>query len=384
MRRIKWTILIIPVFLLSLSCGKSEQSLQLTTGETTINPDHPLLGKWDLNPDKVWETDLENENLIASVQNIRISDQGKVVVLDHKNYKIHLFDDKGRIQVSFGTRGEGPGELKRLGSKDQLFLEGEHIKIADQGKIHYYWITGKFIKDIPYPGYLRPRALLGTKWLIGGPYVADNREQKLILYDFQTKNKHLILNYDTFQVADNTPKKSRPIVADGITPMMQVAAGNQRIYYGINSRYEIYVLNLANHTVRSFGIQGRTKEKVSESFINWLKSLWKDYPAERVKYYLDALPDYTCYFDRIFVDRRGFVYVFMVNLDEDHQRVCDIFGPGGKYLYRSEIRMDPGYKIKRFCLRDRHLALAVLDQPGNYRIYKYTITLPEPATQQNR
>jgi hypothetical protein len=56
----------------------------------------------------------------------------------------------------------------------------------------------------------------------------------------------------------------------------------------------------------------------------------------------------------------------------------DIFSPGGKYLYKKVIIVEPKYKISCMPVIDKdYLYLGLEDEDGEITLNKYGITLPK-------
>ena len=78
------------------------------------NPDRPLRGKWDFQVRNEWEIENAGDDVFGDIQNIRSAQDGRIYVLDSKNFKIYIFNKEGKFISSFGRRGEGPGEIRNL------------------------------------------------------------------------------------------------------------------------------------------------------------------------------------------------------------------------------------------------------------------------------
>ena len=69
--------------------------------------------------------DGEFHEMFGSVYDLAVPGDGTVLVLDHVNSEVRVFDYDGILLATFGRLGEGPGEFRE---------EPNQISIADQGK----------------------------------------------------------------------------------------------------------------------------------------------------------------------------------------------------------------------------------------------------------
>jgi hypothetical protein len=115
------------------------------------NPDKPLKGKWDFQMKKMWEVEEAGDNVIARVQNLSAAKDGRIYILDSKNFKIHIFSKEGKFISAFGDKGDGPGEIRGVNIGEQLFVLDSSIAYADRGRIHYFALDGTYKKSFLHP-----------------------------------------------------------------------------------------------------------------------------------------------------------------------------------------------------------------------------------------
>ena len=339
------------------------------------NPDKPARGNWDFQMKKIWQVQQAGPHDIARLQNFDLSADGRIYVLDPKNYKIFILNPKGEFISVFGKKGEGPGEIKYLGAGQQLFVRNQRIFILDRGRIHHITLQGKYLTSIRYPGNLHPRAFLSDHSFVAFPSVVDNPKYKVTWYDVDKKSKKTIVKYSVYNKGKRAPKV-RPIVVGGLTPMMYGNCGGGKFYYGVNTGYLINITNEAGDQIGSFSIPERKRERVSEKYLNWLRGVLSRHPPEKIKRYIDYLPKKVGHFDFIFLDNKGLVYVQRVDMDNKNIRKFDIFSSGGKYLYYGELTVQQDLIIKELAFKDNVLLLALEDQEGSLSVAKYAILIP--------
>jgi hypothetical protein len=254
----------------------------------------------------------------------------------------------------------------------------DRIYVVDLGKVHYFTLEGAYKKSFIYPAQLRPRAFVTRDIFVAAPKIIYNPRNKITLYNISSKSKTTVLRYGIFEkIVDNRGlQHRRTIVAEGITPMMYVNAGNGKLYYGLSALYEITVADKTGKKIGSSSIEGQKNKSVSQRFLESLRKRLAKFPADAVKKVFNELPKEVCFFDALSIDKKGLVYVFLPDIDSSNSRFLDIFSPEGKFLYSAEIKVEEGLSIRNLYLKDDLLLLALLDPEGNLKAAKYVVKPP--------
>lgn len=113
---------------------------------------------------EIGRSDKQAKFALASIRSIQVDNLSNIYVLDSKDNKVKVYDENGNLKVSFGARGQGPGELQNAIS---LFLDDRHINIFDFGnkRISEYSLDGRFITDMnlgTLGGFFIPEAMAGN------------------------------------------------------------------------------------------------------------------------------------------------------------------------------------------------------------------------------
>jgi len=74
---------------------------------------------------------------------VALADDGRLFVLDHPNVLIHIYTPDGAMQKTFGTKGDGPGQLD---FPVNLFVDGQNLYVEDmaQNTIHRFDLDGAY------------------------------------------------------------------------------------------------------------------------------------------------------------------------------------------------------------------------------------------------
>jgi hypothetical protein len=348
------------------------------------NPDRPLRGKWDFQVKNEWEIENAGNDVFGDIQNICSANDGRIYILDSKNFKIYIFNKEGEFISSFGRKGEGPGEIRNFRSGEQLFVVDNTIIYADRGRIHYFSLDGTYKKTCIVPTQLKPRTFVSEDAFISAPaYVIDqkNKSAKIKLYNIKDQTENTIADYRPFEKAKDTKESGGQrvtigIVISNVTPLMYVKYRSSKVFYGMSDSYKINIVDLKGKKRDGFSVENRKQKNVSKKFKEELTKELGDIPQDMVKNILDGLPDKASFFQNIVIDRNGLIYVFVSDPDKTSLQALDIFSPEGKYLYSSEFKVKEGLSIYNIHLKDDLLVIAKEDEEGEFKVAKYWIKLP--------
>ena len=360
-----FTILLLLVF--SLAVGL------LRGTETNVNLDNPLKGQWNLNPRKVWQVDHAGEDVFSRLEIVAAED-GTLYVHDWRSQCIFLFDNNGTFKRAFGTRGEGPGEirthLKTFTIKDKLIA-------ADTDRLHYFTKEGNFIKAVPNMLFQQePQVFLNDHEFIAAPSFAvpDDGKGKITYVNLKTGDKKMIGEF-------SLPRASgRRIQLIGLTPMIITGYDydNNKLYYGVNDAYEIHIMQLNGKVLNTFSLKRQKKPVAIEALRKQLKLIDASAPVNEI---IKQLPKEITYYHRISIHKR-YVLVFEDNFGTNWEsQPIDIFSLEGKYLYRTVFKPEPGAKIYftsfgSILVEGDYLYVVLEDDEGEVAIAKFRIQLP--------
>jgi hypothetical protein len=346
------------------------------------NPEKPVKGDWDLKLTKEWAVDRAGEEVLAVPSQLRISEDGTLYFHDSKNEKSYIFESSGNFKKSFGEKGEGPGEVKRHLT---LNLINDLVIVGDQDRLHYFTKDGKYIKSVPNMVFTRhPQFFLNEDEFFYAPQSVvglPNNKGNISVYNLKTKTERVIKEFSVFEggVVYDKDAGALFIIVEGLTPAMILGFENNKLYYGMNSRYVINVVDLNGKPLNSFSLS-REKIKLSQQKKReHFKDLSSRMSGENLEKLIRSLPDELGYFHRI-QPINGFIYVFTAGFGfhRESQQI-DVFSPEGKYLYRSIISFGKNFSIMRTDLEitKNHLYVVLEDDMGEATVAKYKITLPK-------
>jgi hypothetical protein len=150
------TALFFFVLIFFISC-ENQKIVWKETGEGVVvvcNPEKPVppaghSSRLVLKQDLVIGNQTENEEcMFSDLRSVKIDDEENIYVLEWKEIKIKVFDKNGKHIRTFGTRGQGPGEMTMPVRMEMA--PGNNLVIQDLtgAKLIFYSLDGRCLKEI--------------------------------------------------------------------------------------------------------------------------------------------------------------------------------------------------------------------------------------------
>lgn len=92
--------------------------------------------------------EIENPDTLSffNVHSLVFDNSDNIYFFDQFTYKILKYDQEGKLLLSFGERGAGPGQI--MAPISIISLTDSTIVVSDWGKNHYFDSDGKFIRTV--------------------------------------------------------------------------------------------------------------------------------------------------------------------------------------------------------------------------------------------
>lgn len=349
--------------------------------EEIKNTGKPAKGESTFDIKKVWEINTAGEDLFGNIDDILISAKGVICCYDNKNMKYYLFDGNGKFIHAFGTRGEGPGEIKQP-EEAPILNAGNKIVVQDVDRMHYFSWEGKYIRSVMNPKGRKPTLFLNENEFIQAPltiFAAPDGIAKVRQINLASGEKKVLTEFAMFKGGTlQTQRGNASIWADGLTPMFILGKIGSKLYYGVNDKYKVYISDMDGKVQGSFSL-ARKKTSVSEKekidFIS--REAQGQAPEDLIRSLAKQLPNEETYFSLI-EGHNGLIYIYVWRFFRKNTQQIDIFSPEGKYLYKKIIKVEPKYKIGCMPVIDKgYVYLGLEDEDGEITLNKYEITLPK-------
>ena len=356
-----------------------------TQGPVVKNPDQPQKGKWDFKPEKAWVMDAVGDDLLGSLTYMKVDPKGNLYIYESKHKRFYVLDPRGKLLTSFGRRGEGPGEFKMVRG---LFIRNDRLIIPDFSKIYIFSLKGEPIKTIRPRKSIFHSLFIDENRLIKQSYLAHYKRDDpnyIELYNLETKKtrKLVELKLDERRLKYDAGKFRLSLSAGATMPTLIMKSDSQSLYYGNNDRYQINKIDFNGKPLLSFSIEGRKKKRISRDTklkycrnrLTGIANIPEDAPKTMIK----QIPDETPYFDGIVLDKKGLIYVCLIDIEKQNQKAMDIFSSEGKYMYHSVIDLSSDFEgiiMMTFSWAGSELYVFAQDQDGEGHLVKYKINLP--------
>jgi hypothetical protein len=345
-----------------------------------VNEDKPAKGEYVFPLEPVWQADSAGDTPFGNVVSIPVSEAGWVYCRDLKNKEYYVFDKDGKFTGKFGTRGEGPGEVKNIEGSNVSVI-GDKVLIQDIDKIIFYTAEGKFIRSVLNNTISRPAAVfLNEDEFISAPTritgINDKAQMKYV--NLKTGLEKVIADFTLFKGGviqrDNVQAAA---VIPTITPVMVVGKHNGKLYFGMNDKYEIYITDLEGKEHGSFSLsRKRTAVSLKQKEDLMLKLIKGLAPDDLARQLAKTLPDEETYFADI-VSQNGLLYLYRSHFSPGRQQQIDIFSSDGKYLYRGFIKVEEGLAIAVGpTIQNDSIYMVLEDQEGEITLNKFKTVLP--------
>lgn len=349
---------------------------------TIENKDAPAKGEYIFPMEKVWQVDTAGEMPFGNVVTVLVSDSGKVYLRDLKNKEYYIFGKDGTFSWKFGTRGEGPGEIKTPGGASISVL-GNDVLVEDVDKILYFTEAGKFLRSKLNNRNTRPSVLfLNKDEFISAPaniLGVPGGKAKMRYVNLKTGEERVITDFTAFKGAFIQREGAQAAaVIPTITPVLIVGELDGKIYFGKNDKYTVYITDLQGKDIGSFSLERKPKAVSLKEREDVMLSLAKGYvPDDVARQLAKTLPDKETLFANI-ISQDGKLYVYRSHFTPVGHQQIDIFSPEGKYLYRGIVNVEKGMIIKAGpTFKDGYIYLSTEDEEGEIYVVKYKTKLPQ-------
>jgi len=308
------------------------------------------------------------EQDFSSISRIAVNDDGTVFILDSKESLIKAFDAKGRLLLSFGKKGQGPGELNTpIGI---LISPAKEILIEDalNRRLAFFDMKGKFLRHQSIVGF----GLNGIKMDAKGRIVAIsmNFENGRVSNDVKTYDPDLKprRTLTTLEIVNMGKPRIDPF---SLAPALLYGLDDQdRIFMGHSKGYSIRIFDFEARLLRTIEREFDPVPVTKEEKEEYLKTLAR-MPIQGSMNLKEMVvfPDFFPAYSNFIVNRDGRLIVRTYEKGVAAKEYFhDVFDPDGRYISRIPLRMEilvwrdeklygteeneDGYKILK-CFRTR-------------------------------
>jgi hypothetical protein len=159
------------------------------------NPDEAMYHDTilSLKEEVIIHDDEEEGGLIFSMlASIDVDAAGKIYVADQQEGRIHVFDSLGSHILSFGDRGQGPGEMAlpfsiSITPRNEILVNDWMLR-----RVSYYTSDGKFIRQVTSAPHLFLRTKSDSEGNLIGSFFIPGKSPQVKLEKFSSKLEPLL------------------------------------------------------------------------------------------------------------------------------------------------------------------------------------------------
>ena len=333
-------VLFLPVLIMLISCQKQKAewkgTIEEVNGVTIVkNPKEPMYGEdvFRLEEDLTLEKkEGSEEYLFERVRNIDIDKNDNIYILDDKAVRIRIFDKNGELIRTFGSKGQGPGEMQmpinvQITSKNEVIV---HDYMAQ--RLSFFSLDGK---------YLRQKSTAKTRNL-SIPIRMDSQGNLIGFAAFAPPpigGKELIIydsNLELLKIVTKEERGTRGLFDIGKSSLYCDVSPSDNIVWGDSKEYVLQILNQGGDLIKRIIKEHNPIEITAED-----KERYEKQYAEPVKRGMRInFRSHFPAFSEISVDDEERIFVKTYERVEGKEDLFyfDVFESGGKYIAKVPIK----------------------------------------------
>jgi len=329
----------------------------------------------ELNLKKVLEIG-KGDLIFSSITSAYEDRENNFYVLDNKACKVYKFSPEGKLVLSFGEKGRGPGDFE---SPYDLFISdtGEIVVSEERSFVSFFDKDGEFLKRLVLD---RGLALTCLSEDLYYAWIWEPTQRKQILID---SNSDIVKSFFTVSKDSHSislPDETGRMVmfnysAEEYTPFLLFNRYKNRSAIGVGNIYEISILDekgavtsKIKRNIKPQKLNSKEKKYLRKKISEMRK--WPDWVLKKIE---KRIPKVKNYFDKVVVTEKH-VFVFRIKNDiTDEQSLIplDIFSIDGKFLGTSKIRAKP------ISISDKFIYFSEIDPDDDLILTKYRYHLIE-------
>jgi hypothetical protein len=327
--------------------------------------------KIKLEIDKILELG-KQDLLFGSIASVCEDEDRNFYVLDKSEHQVFKFSPEGKLILTFGQKGQGPGDFQNP-HLITCSLQN-HVVVADElYNVSFLNPDGTFVKRIHLDGRL------------GVGFIGENRyyawiwqpeDQKQVMVDSQNTMVESFYRVPKDLFSVSAPDSSGRLVMFNFarheySPSLLFAHFGRYSAVAVGDRYNILILDQEGRILRRIQREiqpERISKQEKKYLINHIEkhSRQMGWPKSVVRKIIKKVPDEKVFFDRILLTEKH-VFVFRIKEDiakDTGQIPVDIFSIQGEFLGTCQVAGKPIF------LSDRDMYFDRSDPAGNLYLVK--------------
>ena len=346
----------------------------LATGTIVVRS--PEQGIWDSASSwrieeelRIGSMDGDGPDSFGDIAGIAVDGVGRIWVLDGQAQELRVFDADGRYVRTAARKGGGPGELRQAAG---VFVtsDGSGIVVADYGNQRY----ARFDSVGRYLGGTRRPFIYRRFPLVGGVDSTGAVIEENIIYPTETTPQRAVaFRVDTAGVVTDTVdmptyeaemvmitnERGQPLqgLTVPFTPNLAYHVDPRGyLWHGVNDQYRLVQSSFAGDTVRVIERVATALPVTSKDVEEALEG-WDEFERRGGRLDRSRIPKTRPFFDAMWTDDRGYLWVRPDAAGEQRARAFDVFDPDGRYLGRATTDFQLNHWVGPWVIGDRMYAV---------------------------
>lgn len=322
-----------------------------------------------LNQEKVLEIG-RNDLMFFSITAVYEDRDSNIYLLDKIACKVYKFSPDGKLLLTFGRKGQGPGDFER--PHDIYVTDTGRIVVCEESNfISFFDKSGKFIKRLNVQKGLA-LTYMNDDLYYGWIWGKENREQILIDSQSNTVASFFSVAMDVSSIS--FPDESGRLVMftyteKEYTPFLLFCRYRDRSAIGVGNHYEILILDKKGKVMSRINRDIKPQRINSREKKYFIKNLgeMENWSRQIIKKFENKIPKVKTYSDKILISEKH-LFVFRIKndtTDEDSPFPIDIFTFEGEFLGTSQIPSIP------LLISDKFMYVSETDENDNLTLVKF-------------
>jgi hypothetical protein len=295
------------------------------------NPNSPVFGdlKLDLQEDLKIDRADDNNYLFYRLRGIDVDADSNIFVADMGNFRIQKFDKTGKYLLTFGRKGQGPGEFD-LPTAVHIEEKTGNVLVQDMAVIEIFAPGAKPIRAIKPEHFNREFQIAPDGSIIALMMITVDTQVTHRLGKLAADGK-VVQTFVEAPYTIHVERRGESVLS--LTNGQELAISfdlldKQAVIYGYSKEYELAVTDFS----------GKVLYRISKD---------EPYPKftakEKEGYKRTPVPEFKPYFYAILTDNLGRIYVqrnMTWHEEGNIQKEVDVFSKDGYFLYRTKLPKD--------------------------------------------
>lgn len=284
----------------------------------------------------------------GSITSVCEDNQGNFLVLDDKEFKVVKFSPDGRLLLTFGRKGQGPGDFQS--PHLIVFTPQAEVVVLENSCVSFFKVDGTFIRRLELNGrlglvFLGPDRFLAWDWQPGArqQLMLDGKNNIKATFHAQPRE-----SFSTFLVDETGRAVMFNYESDAYVPELIFGYGGGIGVVGLSTAYDLNLLDEKGQVIGSVRRELKP-EKISSKERAYLEqdirefSKARNWPGRAARELVKKIPDVKAIIRAVRLSPQ-YIFVFRVAQDitrKDSVIPVDVFSLRGGFFGSTTLKQVP-------------------------------------------